>query len=768
MAEEVGIVMSLYDRVSPTLKAIAGNSAVFDKNLDDLEASLKAYDKAQDAMVKKSADLKKALAEADQQVKTAQKSYRKLNDEASKRDLDKAIDRQAELRRELSETEINLKANSKAYEDLYDKARKAAKGIGETSLKATSKAYEDLSIKAKDAADGIADASDAISRMENRAGRSGGAGGGLIDSLGKAGAWSMAGDVLSQWADVWIGSATSGETGTLLSGALSGIGSGAAIGSMIAPGIGTAVGAVAGGLVGLASGAAQNFENEDEAFKSYVQTAAEGQMEARETSIASGSDTAAQRELDAIAFNTLISGGSGKQFLADLREMAAVTPFEYEDLTTMSRNLAIGFGDDPDRILSLMKGIGNAGATVNASESDMNWLATSLSRMQSTDLAQLAEINMFQDRGIDVIGMLADAYGKNEGEIRSMITGGEIGGRDAVDIIQQGLDQYAGAMDEMARTFSGLTSTLADTTAEMDNAAGEGYNEVRSRGLQEEIDAYSGLLGDAVADINRIAGENAAYLENLSEQYTREALSAVLLGENTTLFDPEQKRALQGMRAEFLEASAAYENGSREAGIKMETLRSQAEALAEAAYDSSSAALAQQEAELDLISAIRENTVALDGWRVRYETDQEYTKGLAAAMWANAGNEEVSSQQTEEPLRSVPDVTFPRLELQYTVDPAGSLNISGIKPVQSLTSKPSHAYGLDRVPYDNYTALLHQGERVLTASQAREMDRGGLAKGTINVNISGSWSVRSPEDVDEIAETIVRKIELAAKAGVNR
>ena len=41
MAEEVGIVMTLYDRVSPTLKSIAGSSRAFDKSLDELEASLK-------------------------------------------------------------------------------------------------------------------------------------------------------------------------------------------------------------------------------------------------------------------------------------------------------------------------------------------------------------------------------------------------------------------------------------------------------------------------------------------------------------------------------------------------------------------------------------------------------------------------------------------------------------------------------------------------------------------------------------------------------
>ena len=43
MAEEVGIVMKLYDQVSPSLKSIAGNTKAFDKNMDDLEESLKAY-----------------------------------------------------------------------------------------------------------------------------------------------------------------------------------------------------------------------------------------------------------------------------------------------------------------------------------------------------------------------------------------------------------------------------------------------------------------------------------------------------------------------------------------------------------------------------------------------------------------------------------------------------------------------------------------------------------------------------------------------------
>lgn len=112
MAEEVGIVMTLYDRVSPTLKSIAGSSRAFDKSLDELEASLKAYDKAQTELVGHSANLKKAIAETDVKVREAQKSYRKLKDETSKGALDDAIDEQARLRRELSDTEAAIKENS--------------------------------------------------------------------------------------------------------------------------------------------------------------------------------------------------------------------------------------------------------------------------------------------------------------------------------------------------------------------------------------------------------------------------------------------------------------------------------------------------------------------------------------------------------------------------------------------------------------------------------------------------------------------------------
>lgn len=63
---------------------------------------------------------------------------------------------------------------------------------------------------------------------------------------------------------------------------------------------------------------------------------------------------------------------------------------------------------------------------------------------------------------------------------------------------------------------------------------------------------------------------------------------------------------------------------------------------------------------------------------------------------------------------------------------------------------------MDRVPYDNFPALLHQGERVLTASQARAEDRGG---GGVKVEIGQVSFGSSVSDPAQAAEIFARELE---------
>lgn len=706
MAEEVGIVMTLYDRVSPTLKSITGNSKAFDKSLDELEASLKAYDKAQGELVDRAADLKKALAETDVKVKNAQKSYRKLKDEASKGALDEAIDEQARLRRELNDTEVAIKENSAAYKDLYKSAR---------------------------------DAANSISKAENRAGGSGGMG--MLSALGKAGLLNMAGDSVSALSQMVIGSVFGGSSGTLISGVLGGAAQGAAMGSLLGlPGMAT--GAIIGGGLGLITGGTQVFQEKDAAFKDYVQESVQGHLEGMAQGISSGSATAAQRELDSIAFNRLLGEGVGDTFLTELRTMAAETPMEYADLTSMSRALATGFKDAPDRILELMKAIGDAGSAVGVTASDMTAMAQAMSRMQSSGKSTLEYLNIFQDRGVDVIGMLSEAMGKTQGEIYDMISKGSISGTQAVDIIQQGLGQYAGAMDEMSRTFSGLESTLNDARTEMDNAYGKGYNAERNIGMQAEIDYLNGENSAALRETNEALGAWRASLENTKEQYRREAELAVTAGTEAASLTEDAQKRLSELREQYLLADGdAVEQGR---------IIAEAQILAQGEYMASDGAQQLVEYEKSLATAVREDAASNDAyWDAGYRKGQEYNKGILAAR---------SSFQMP---------TGPGLDenglLENWTDDGGNVHTSGGGDGWYDDGGNFHpyAFGIWRVPYDNFPALLHQGERVLTAREAGETDRN---RTPIQITITGN-QFGAGVTAEEIAQRLADALEIKLAAG---
>lgn len=643
-----------------------------------------------------------------------------------------------DLKRAKEQVDATKKALEELGEAATDAEREAARANFDEALQNYANVEDQLQLvsrQAKQTQRDLLDTTDAISKMDNRAGAPTGAAG-VLSALGQAGLYSMAGDVAGQWAEALVGSAFGSEAGGLFSGALSSAASGAALGTMVGgPGIGTAIGAALGGALGLAGGAAQTFESRDQAFQSYYGGLYETASAATDTSLSAGTETAAQRELDAIAFDRLLGEGRGAQYLEDLRVLAADTPMEYADLTSMSRALATGFGDSPERMLELMSAIGDAGSAVGVSASDMSIMAQALSRMNSSGKANLEYLNIFQDRGVDVIGMLGEALGKSQGDVYDMISKGQISGQDAVNIIQAGMEsQYGGAMQTMSETYSGLTSTLEDAMAEIDNATGEGYNRVAAEGLQAEIDAYGGELGDALAQANEIIGEGKAIAENLDRQYSREALSALTLGTSTTVYGEEEAAWLQEMHGQYTDLVEQYQTASEEdkaiiAG-EIEALKEEAQAMADAGFDASDMAQSLQDVELDLIASIRDLTAAIGsaGWGQDYELGKELSKG--------------------------------QLAVTDRVDDTGAIT-SSYRVREGSGIRGRYAYGLERVPYDNYAALLHEGERVLTASQAREADRGGSAS-SITVNVSGNTFGAGMDEAavaEAIAQAVARKLQ---------
>jgi hypothetical protein len=270
---------------------------------------------------------------------------------------------------------------------------------------------------------------------------------------------------------------------------------------------------------------------------------------------------------------------------------------------------------------------------------------------------------------------------------------------------------------------------LKAVQGKLDAAGGEGYYAERNQGIAEQITAYGGELGEALAEANRAIGAGRAAMENLADSYTQEALSTVLTGSETSLqWSDDNAQRLQELGALYQEAMADYEAGNTEAGALVETYIEEARALAEAQYDSSEAALGVAEAEKDLITSINENTAALQGWRGDYDINQSLTKGQAVSL--------------------LPESNLP--------DNPGSIDYNADQ--DSTIQK--WAVGIGYVPYDNFPALLHQGERVQTAVEARSERRSPA------ITITGnSFSIREDADVDRVASALLQKIELAERRG---
>ena len=677
---DVSIAISAQDSYSSAIKSMAQITKSFSKDMDEMEGKLSQLNKNRYS-------LKMDLREAQKKLSDAEKQFqktKKAKDELARDDAQANFDR---IQRNLA---------------LVTKGAREA----ENQMKKTGEAFR-------------------------KADNQGGSGGGfksIVSSLAAAGAGNMIAGLAQNAANTMVGSALGSAGGTLFSNALSSAISGAAIGNVV-PGVGAAVGAVLGTAVGIGTGIVQNFEKKDDAFKSYYGELYSSAGERHAAELESGSGIASGRETDLISFSTLFgSRETAKTYLSELVNMANTTPFLYDDLTAMSKTLAT-FGYDAESILPVLSTIGDAGAALGMSTSDMTTVAQALGRMKSSDKATLEYLNILNDRGIGAVGMLAEAKGKSQGEIYDMISKGQIAGTEAVEIILSALtDGFSGAMEEQSKTFAGRSSTLEGWEQEMANAQGEAYNTLRSEGKQRQIDYYAGIT-DELSGLNAMIGAGEAAQENLKEQYLREAMTTLLTGTGGSLYEGEQAETLARLHEEYTALEAAFQDASEEEkitlGEKADSLKSQAEALAEGAFGASDKMQEVRDVELDLISAIRENTKALGeaAYLGDYEKQQELSKGRG-------------------------------LNGNVTAD-------SSYRSLRERDFGP-HAYGLDYVPYDNFPALLHQGERVLTASQARAADRGM----GVNVTFSGPVTVREEADLDRLAAKLAANVVRAAELGV--
>lgn len=540
----------------------------------------------------------------------------------------------------------------------------------------------------------------------------------MVSAIATSGIGDMVGNLFLSAGSYYAGSLLGSAGGSVVGSALQSAASGAAIGTMIAgPGIGTAVGALAGGVIGGATGWLQTQETKDDSFKSYVQEAVEGQLSEMDTIRSSGSATAGQREQDQIAFAQRFgSDQAAEDYLEQVKAMAVDTNYTYDEITGYSKSLLNSYS--ADETLDVLQKLSDATAGLNLDSSGVSMFIAGLSRMRTTGKVTQEYLNYFSERGLDVYDALARSTGADKSQITDLVSDGKIGGTEAAQAILDYIqEEFGGLSEKLAGTYDAMVDNLGDAEANLNARMGEGYNEARKAGIEAQ---QEWLNSDELGEAYEAIGAWKAEMENAKEQYIREAVDEAMSSEDYQTAQAEGDAAEMGRIIMQAKIQGMNEYNANEGKDEV---------------------LAQ---ELALIEGVRTDTSLNENyWNAGYTLGQAFSQGRAAGMAGSSdeaagfagGSFQKRSFTTEESSQAVGRKTLP----------------------------PGFATGLARVPYDNFPALLHEGERVLTAAEARGYNQGGSGGFTIVMN---GTTIREDADIDRVARALLEKLRQADMAGV--
>ena len=755
MPNDVSISLTAKDKVSAILKQVSKASYSTATEIDKLQDSL-------DTLSAAKVDLKTNLVQVQQEAAEARKAFRSLGDETSKRTYSDKLLELERLEQQYYAVSQSIKMVERQQSSLASSSRKQS---SETRNQELSE-LEQLELQYYALSEGINTvASDEIALAGTRSkifNRTSGASGAVsaISSLGSALATAGFGDMLSgslsgaagAFLGSYFGESDGSAVESILSSALSGASMGAAAGSMIGgPGIGTAVGAAAGMLIGAVSGgieaATQKFTEKDEAFKAYVQEATEGVLEEQAAALTSGSEIAGSREQTKMAFAKALGGDEAADtYLEQVREMATRTNYTYDEITAYTKQLLNSYA--PDEILSVLGDLSDATAGLNLNGSDVSLWVSGLNRMRITDKATLEYLNYFSERGLNVYEALSDALGVQESAVQDLISDGKVSGTQAADAILDYIgEQYGGLSDRLASSYEGLMGNIEDANADLQNAMGEGYNETRKAGLQEQLDWMNGEMGESMQQAYEKIGAFQASLENTRDQMERDALTAVMSGVLPEDGFEAQLSRLQQMAEEYAAAEQVLtinpegSEAAQEAAATQGKLLAEAKVMAQNEYNASEGAQILLESQLQLAQSVAADTAADETyWNTGLRQGQVYMNGIASAI------------------RST---TLPSPQMPSVAGVSVSEDIMELYTPPAFRADKEAAIGENRVPRDNTLYLLHEGERVLTAREARAQDQGGT--GGVSIYMGGTYYVRQDSDIGAIAEAVAARIMAARR-----
>lgn len=509
----------------------------------------------------------------------------------------------------------------------------------------------------------------------------------------------MIGDTLGGIADYGLSSILGSAAGNTVGNIANGVASGAALGSII-PGIGTAVGAAVGGVTGAIQSLTQQLSEKDSYYKEEVQTLYNDATADLTERITSGSAIAAERETYQRGFEQVLGETAGNSLYNAIKEYGDTTAYDTTTMLGKGKEM-LAYGIAGEDVMGLMKIIGDiaGGDTTNFSG-----LSYAISQSMAAGKLNAQDKNQMVNYGFNPLEFIAEMKGISMSEATNMMSDGKISSDMLMEALEYATSEgqrFYGATDALSDTYDSMAGQLESAWSDIEAAAGEGYNNKRKEGMTAEIEQLE-QYGNEMKAAYEMVGAYEAEMENQHQENIVKAM----------------QEAAKRIEEEGLE------------GVDAEKAMWEAKTQAEIEYKNSEEYQMKLAAEKSLVENIQSSLVKSDTyWDFGYEMAQEFSKGYQSGRLKNGVNDAKSVIASEGVLGWV-DSLFD-----------GKTQIKG------------HATGLQRVPYDGYIAKLHEGEQVLTRTEANQ--RSG---GIVIAKLADQITVREEADIDKITTALVKKL----------
>lgn len=181
--------------------------------------------------------------------------------------------------------------------------------------------------------------------------------------------------------------------------------------------------------------------------------------------------------------------------LAEIRKMAASTPFSLDDLTDGTQTL-LQFGIAVDDTTGVLQQLGDI-SLGNADK--LQTLVRAYGKMSSAQKVTLENVNMMIDAGFNPLNQICTATGESMADLYKRISDGKVSFAELESAVASATSQggqFYNGMLEASQTFSGRMSTLKDNVSALTGELTSGLFEALGELVVKVNEAAVSLLDD--------------------------------------------------------------------------------------------------------------------------------------------------------------------------------------------------------------------------------------------------------------------------------